>query len=183
VVDEGEIYRSGRLEPDALSRLIRERGIRTIVDLGAWDTDPALEREMQRVADELGVARYYLPMAGDGRANPNGYVAVLRILGDARNHPALVQCAAGSERTGAAIVLYRRVVQGLRIQSVYAESFEHGHVPEDFEWLAYLADWTGPIESAYHDGGWIPGMPPLEAEPGVMADARPLAKQRLPSDD
>jgi len=182
VVEEGRIYRSGRLEPEAMRRLIEERGIRTVIDLGSWDRERAKAEEMQRIADEKGVTRYVVRMLGDGRANPNGYVAVLRLLADAKNQPVLVQCAAGSERTSAAIVLYRHVIQGRLIQPSYEESFGYGHDPEDYEWIAFLADWADEVEQAYRSGGWIPGLPPVEPQPGGWVDARPADSQWVPPD-
>lgn len=182
VVEEGSVYRSGRLQPEAMRRVIEERGLRTVIDLGAWDRDPELSERMQRIAEESGVTRYVLPMSGDGRANPNGYVAVLNLLADPENHPVLVQCAAGSERTSAAIVLYRHVIQGKLIQPSYEESFEFGHDPEDYEWIAYLADWVDEIATAHRAGGWIPGLPPVEAKPGVEVHAGPARSQWVPPD-
>ena len=153
-----------------------------MVDLGGWDADGAQWQANQDVADELGVTRYAIHMSGDGRANPNGYLAALRILADPANQPALVHCAAGTERTGAAVVLYRHLVQGQLIQPSYEESFEHGHEAEDYEWIAYLADWVDEIGEAWRSGGWIEGLPPVEARPGEIVNARPAPSQWVPPD-
>jgi protein tyrosine/serine phosphatase len=182
VVEEGVLYRSGRLEAPALRRAIAEHGLKTVVDLGGWDANAAEWQANQDVADELGVTRYAIHMSGDGRANPNGYVTVLRILADPANQPALVHCAGGTERTGAAVVLYRHLVQGKLIQPSYEESFEHGHQVEDYEWIAYLADWVDEIGAAWRSGGWIEGVPPVEARPGELVDANPDPKQWVPPD-
>jgi protein tyrosine/serine phosphatase len=182
VVEEGVLYRSGRLEAPALRRAIAEHGLKTVVDLGGWDANAAEWQANQDVADELGVTRYAIHMSGDGRANPNGYVTVLRILADPANQPALVHCAGGTERTGAAVVLYRHLVQGKLIQPSYEESFEHGHQVEDYEWIAYLADWVDEIGAAWRSGGWIEGVPPVEARPGELVDANPAPNQWVPPD-
>jgi hypothetical protein len=182
VVEDGVLYRSGRLEAPALRRAISEYGLKTVVDLGGWDGDPEQWQANQDVADELGVTRYAIHMSGDGRANPNGYLTVLRILADPANQPALVHCAGGTERTGAAVVLYRHLVQGELIQPSYEESFEHGHEVEDYEWIAYLADWIDEIGAAWRSGGWIEGVPPVEARPGQLVDATPAPNQWVPPD-
>ena len=182
-VEEGVLYRSGRLEAPALRRVIEEHGLVTIVDLGGWDANPAQWQANQAVADELGVTRYALHMSGDGRANPNGYLAALRILADPANQPALVHCAGGSERTGTAVVLYRHLVQGRLIQPSYEESLEHGHKPKDYEWIAFLADWLDEIGVAWRAGGWIEGLPRVEARPGELVDATPAPSQWIPPDD
>ena len=183
VVEEGVLYRSGRLEAPALRRAIEEHGLVTVVDLGGWDMDREQWQANQQVADELGVKRYAIHMSGDGRANPNGYVAALRILADPANQPALVHCAGGTERTGAAVVLYRHLVQGRLIQPSYEESFEYGHQVEDYEWIAYLADWVDEIGEAWRSGGWVEGLPPVEPVLGEAVNAHPAPSQWIPPDD
>lgn len=182
-VEEGVLYRAGRLEAPALRRAIEENDLVTVVDLGGWDMDPEQWQANQAVADELGVTRYAIHMSGDGRANPNGYVTALRILADPANQPALVHCAGGSERTGAAVVLYRHLVQGRLIQESYEESFEHGHEAKDYEWIAYLADWADEIAEAWRSGGWVDGLPPVEARPGETVNGYPAPSQWIPPDD
>ena len=182
VVEEGVLYRSGRLEAPALRRAIEQHQLKTLVDLGGWDSNPDEWARNQALADELGVTRYAIHMNGDGRANPNGYVAVLRILANPENQPALVHCAGGSERTGAAVVLYRHLVQGRLLQPAYEESFEYSHAAEDYEWIAYLADWVDEIEAAWRGGGWVEGVPPVEPEPGKLVKAHPAPNQWVPPD-
>ena len=183
VVEEGELYRSGRLETEVLRDVIQEYDIKTVVDLGSFDRYPEKQRSNQEAAAELGATWYGLQMVGDGRANPNGYVAALRLLSDPANQPALIQCAGGSERTGTAVVLYRHVVQGRRIQPSYEESFQHGHDADSYRWIAFLADWADEIGDAYRDGGWIDGLPPIEPLPGQNVRAKPAASQWVPPDD
>ena len=172
VVVEGEVYRSGRLTPTTLRRVILENGIRTVVDLGAYDHRPEQARRIRETADELGVTKFDVTMIGDGRANPNGYVEVLRILTDPQRRPVLVQCSAGAQRTGAAVLLYRHVVEGVPIQEAYPEAFLHGHEPDSWAMLAYVADWASAIGDAYRTGRPIPGVPPIEARSDGAVDAR-----------
>ena len=94
----------------------------------------------------------------------------------------LLENAAGTERTGAAVVLYRHLVQGRQVQPSYEESFEHGHEPEDYEWIAYLADWREELGAAWRSGGWIEEVPPVEPRPGQITDARPAPSQWVPPD-
>lgn len=182
VVEKGVLYRSGRLENPALRRVIEQYGIKTIVDLGSWDMSRRKADANQALADDLGVTRYPIYMLGDGRANPNGYVAVLRILSDPAKQPVLVECAGGSERTSAAVVLFRHLVQGRSVQEAYEESFQFGHHADDYEWLAFLADWLDRITAAYAKGGFIEGLPPVVPEPGVTVRAYPAEGQFEPAD-
>ncbi|MEO1583169.1 MAG: tyrosine-protein phosphatase [Planctomycetota bacterium] len=107
VVEAGEVYRSGRLSPTATRRVVENRGIKTIIDLGAFVPGSAEERRAQRTASALGVTRYRLDLEGDATGNPNEYAHAIRLMNDPANRPVLVHCAAGSERTGCLVALWR----------------------------------------------------------------------------
>ncbi len=121
VVEAGELYRSGRLTPTATARIVENRGIRTIIDLGAFHPGSAEERRAQRAAEALGVTRYRLDLEGDATGNPNEYAHALRILNDPANRPVLVHCAAGSERTGCFVALYRAQERGVTVAETLDE--------------------------------------------------------------
>lgn len=165
VVEPGRLYRAGELTPAATDRVIREHHIRTIVDLGAYDKDPAGERVAERTASALGVERRVFRLEGDGTGNPNAYVEALRIITDPARQPVLVHCSAGSERTGACILLYRTIVQGRTRDEVFHESLEHKHDPSRNTRLRpYLDEWTGAIERAFR------------SSPDVLIDGQPKAE-------
>ncbi|MEM9166714.1 MAG: tyrosine-protein phosphatase [Planctomycetota bacterium] len=115
VVEAGEVYRSGRLTPAATRRVVENRGIRTIIDLGAYNPGTDEERRAQRTAEALGVTRYRLDLAGDATGNPNEYAHALRLVNNPTNRPVLIHCAAGSERTGCMVALYRAQESGERV--------------------------------------------------------------------
>ncbi|MBC7835600.1 MAG: tyrosine-protein phosphatase [Phycisphaerales bacterium] len=164
VVEAGHIYRSAALSPAQTKTLAERHGIKTIVDLGAFDRDKGKETAAQRTADALGVRRHVFRLEGDGTGNPNQYVAALKLLADEANHPVLVHCATGAQRTGACIILYRHIIQGRSIESVYPEAFDYRHSPGDnWKLMAYLADWTDEITSSFESGRPIAGFPPPPA--------------------
>lgn len=81
VIIEGQAYRSGRLTPGVMRKVVEERGIRTILDLGAFIEGSPKDLEQQRVADELGVVRFRMPnLIGDGTGNPNEFAHAVRML-------------------------------------------------------------------------------------------------------
>lgn len=148
VVVEGRIYRSGQNSERVLRRLARELGLRTIVDLGGTGDKPATRAE-RALAEELGIRRYEFGLPGDGTGDPDRWAAVERILADESAQPLLVHCAAGAQRTGTAVLLYRNLIEGRPIAEVYPETFEHGHEPDEWELLAFLADHLDEIRAAY----------------------------------
>lgn len=160
VVEEGVLYRSGELTTTALASVVRERGIRTIVDFGAHDHDPDDERREQRTAEILGVDRHVLNLNGDATGDPNRYAEALRIMSDPDAQPILVHCAAGSQRTGCAVALYRSLVQGWDDGRALAETTEYRHDPEDNPRLPRMyRAWKAEVGRALESGAPIPYTP------------------------
>lgn len=157
VVEAGQIYRSGRQTPAMMERLVREHGIRTIIDLGAFGLDTREEREAQRTAAALGVDRFRFTLQGDGTGDPNEYVAALRLMTDPARRPVLVHCAAGAQRTSGCVVLYRHIVQGKTVDQVFPEAFEFEHDSRRNPKLRpYLDQWTPAIVESFKTGVRIP---------------------------
>jgi protein tyrosine/serine phosphatase len=163
VVEAGRLYRSGELTPAATRLVVEQDHIRTIVDLGAYDIDPAGERVAERTAAALGVERHVFRLNGDGTGNPNAYVEALRILTDPAKQPALVHCSAGSQRTSACVLLYREIVEGRPFLADMGEALEHGHDPaKNTRMRPYLEQWHAKIGEAFRTGTLIDGQPRAE---------------------
>lgn len=156
VVREGAIYRSGELTPQAMRTVVEKYGIRTIIDFGAHDHDPAGERREQAATDSLGVERTVLLMQGDGTGDPNNYVEALRIMTDPEKQPVLVHCAAGAQRTGCAVALYRSIVQGWDDDKALEETRQYRHDPAKNPHLEEMyRTWRDEIARALKDGHTI----------------------------
>ncbi len=152
VVEEGKVYRSGGLTPAGFERVVREHKIKTIVDLGGFTDDPVGEQAAARTAKVLGVARHTFNLRGDGTGDPRNYIEALSIITNPASHPVLVHCAAGSQRTGACIMLYRKITQGTPFETSLDEARRYDHDPVDNpKLMPYLADHGAAIESAVKD--------------------------------
>lgn len=172
VVTPERIFRSGKLTPAAMSAVVREHGIKTIIDLGAWVHDPRGERLEARTSQVLGVERHVFDLLGDSTGDPNDYVEALRLMTDPANQPVLVHCGAGTERTGVIVYLYRTIVEGRPKDEALAEAERAGHSPRRNPRLAQTLDrWEEPIARAYREGGRIE----LGAGPGAPAGTGPEA--------
>lgn len=153
VVEPGRLYRSASLTESTLRKIHDQYHIKTVVDLGAYALQPEREQAIQKCAGDLGITRHVFNLNGDGTGNPNDYVEALRLMAEPANEPVLVMCNAGAQRTGAAVILYRHIIEGRNIQDCYAESFDFRHDPgKDWIMLAYLADWAPIIAEAYRQG-------------------------------
>lgn len=179
VVEEGKVYRSGELTPASLSKIVRERGIRTEVDLGTFRDDPAGEARMAKAATALGVTRYSFHLYGDASGDPNEYLQALRLINDPANQPVLVHCGAGTHRTGCAVVLYRTIVQGKDYQASLREAEEFDYLPEKHVMVKQMLDqWREPIAKAMKSGtALVEGTTP-HAE--TVANPAPTTIQLVP---
>ena len=172
VVEEGQITRSGRMTPATMRKLYNRTHVKTMIDLGMYKTGTPDEIAAQKTADELGITRHRLFLKGDATGNPNYYVHALRLMTDPDNLPVHIHCNAGAQRTSAAVILYRVIVQGETIPEVYPEAFNYGHHPStDWILLHYVTTWLEPIRQAYESGGWIEGfvVPEDAVEMGYVA--------------
>ena len=156
-VVEGSLYRSGELTPIATRRVVQEHGIRLIIDMGAHELDSDEERLAQKTADALGVRRIRLPLWGDATGDPNQYVRALQLIADEANQPVLLHCAAGAERTGCAIAMYRHIYEGVSLEDGLAEATTHRHNPEkNPHVMNMLREWTDDVERSLKTGEPIP---------------------------
>lgn len=153
----GQIYRSGKLTPAALTTVVREHGIRTVVDLGAWPEGSRADRREARTAAALGVDRVRLPdVIGDSTGDANAYVEALRIMNDPARRPVLVHCGAGTERTGCVVALYREFEEGWSQEKAFEEAVRAGHSPRRNPKLREtLETWSEPIRDALVTGGKV----------------------------
>ena len=153
-VVEGEIYRAGKLTPAALASVIEKHGIKTVIDLGAFEEGSKEDLLQQRTAEAMGVTRHRFKLYGDAGGDPNHYATSLRIMTDPANQPVLVHCGAGTERTGCTIAMYRQIFQGESLDAAFAEADERGHNPEKNPKLWYTVQvFTGPVRDALETGG------------------------------
>ncbi|MBN2448379.1 MAG: tyrosine-protein phosphatase [Phycisphaerae bacterium] len=124
VVTEGHLYRSGDVTPTQLGRLKQRYGVgRVICLLNAEAPETIAEREAAR---GLGIEWQNIPLTGDGASTPEDRVAILTLLLDEAASPTLVHCAAGANRTGLAIGLYRIHHDGWDYERVLAEMKDYG---------------------------------------------------------
>lgn len=88
------------------------------------------------------------------------------MLADERNHPVLVHCSAGAQRTSGCVVLYRDIVQGRDNAEARREALNFRHDPRDNPRLfEYLDDWQEKIRRAFRTGSQVPDQPPVEVSP------------------
>jgi tyrosine-protein phosphatase SIW14 len=133
-VRDGVLYRSGQLTPVAFNRALTEYRIKTAITLR-----PARDPQANATADtweedvcrERGVRFVRLAPREEGEAGleemARGFLAV---LDDPANHPVLMHCVAGRDRTGTMCAIYRMEYDGWPPARAAAEMTEHEFDPD-----------------------------------------------------
>jgi len=131
VVEPGQVYRSGMVKPGPLSRVVQEYEIKTILTLLKFEEDDSDQAAEEALAVREGISILRIPMPGDGCAEFDLLEQAAAILADESHRPILVHCAAGIQRTGASLAVWRMKYQGWSLEQVLSEMREHGYDAED----------------------------------------------------
>lgn len=119
VVQPGELYRSGSLTPRTLEQVTQRHGIRTVLSmLNPEAPESVAERA---AAERLGLHWINVPLRGNGASEPADREIIRQVMLDKSNRPLLVHCAAGVNRTGLAVGMYRIHEQGWTYDQVLEE--------------------------------------------------------------
>jgi protein tyrosine phosphatase (PTP) superfamily phosphohydrolase (DUF442 family) len=128
VVEPGRLYRCGTVSPAQLERLQREAGIRRVISLlDPVHPDSVAERQ---AAERLGLNWENVPLRGNGASTPTDRDGLRGLLLDPNAPPTLVHCAAGVNRTGLAVGMYRLHAQHWTLEQVMAELRANGFEDE-----------------------------------------------------
>lgn len=164
IVDAGRLYRSGEVTPQHLARLQREYGIRRVISL--LDPTAAVTRAEREAAQTLGLEWHNVPLPGDGASTPRQRDLLRALLVQPDSPPTLVHCAAGVNRTGLAVGMYRLHCQGWSLAQVMAElranDFEdlpkHQNLRDALQAEAQLAELAA-APAAHLPDAEVPGLP------------------------
>jgi protein tyrosine/serine phosphatase len=131
VVEEGKIYRSGQLSRHLVREMLRKHHIQRVVDL-TFDNPEDANHEAELAAIlELGIERRLCPLLSDGTGDTHIYAQAVAAVAEAAREgkPVLVHCAAGTQRTGGVVALYRMLVQGKSPEFAFAEMRKYKYDP------------------------------------------------------
>ena len=120
VVEPGEIYRSAQLDGDTLGRLIRAKGIRTVLNLRGPNPETAWYRAERAATIEAGATLIDIPMASDYWMTRDQAKTVIETL-DSCERPVLIHCQFGAERTGLVAVIAELIRPGGSLAEARAE--------------------------------------------------------------
>ncbi|MGA2322808.1 MAG: tyrosine-protein phosphatase [Sedimentisphaerales bacterium] len=141
VVEQGRIYRSGQLSAPLVKKVLADHNIRVIVDLTNDDPKNQDQQAEKKAAAELNIKVLRFPMSGKGTGDVNDYASAVAAIANAekQNLPVLVHCAAGAQRTGGVIAMFRLLVQKKDPAFVISEMKRYGwNAKDNPDLLPYL---------------------------------------------
>jgi protein tyrosine phosphatase (PTP) superfamily phosphohydrolase (DUF442 family) len=141
VVEQGSIYRSGQLSASLVKKVLADHNIRVIVDLTNDDPKNQDQQAEKKAAAELNIKVLRFPMSGKGTGDVNYYASAVAAIANAekQNLPVLVHCAAGTQRTGGVIAMFRLLVQKKDPAFVISEMKHYGwNAKDNPDLLPYL---------------------------------------------
>lgn len=165
-VEEGCLYRSGRLPAALVGKVLRDHGIKVIVALNAEASDDVDDLAERKAAGDLGVELLRFPLRGDGTGEVDHYIAAVAAIARARQQGkcVLVHCIAGSQRTGGVIACYQLLVENRTPAEALREMKRGGWRTRDVALTAYINANLAVIAAGLHDQGIIAAVPnPLPA--------------------
>jgi len=119
VVVDGRLYRSGTVTAAHLENLSNGYGVRTVLSLlNAEAPETIAERA---AAEALGLRWINVPLPGNGASTREERERIKQVLFDDSLGGLLVHCAAGTNRTGLAVGMYRLHRGGWTVDQVLSE--------------------------------------------------------------
>lgn len=154
VVEQGLIYRSGRLPLDRAQATLANHHIRVLIDLTENKPGNRFQLKERAAAKALGIEYHNFPLIGDGTGDIRSYAQAIAVMHQARHEgkPVLVHCAAGAQRTGGVVAAYRVLVERKSPDEVRAELKHYGWKPgKDQVLLNYLNRNMAKLAELLHD--------------------------------
>ncbi len=148
-IGEGRAYRSRQPDAALLEHVIQDLGVRTVINLRGENTGDAWYDAEVAAVERLGAKLANVAMSANRPPSAETLLALHETLLSAE-HPILIHCKGGADRTGAAAAIWRMAVAGDgREQALGELDCRYGH----FEASTPAMDWLARVYQP--DVAWI----------------------------
>jgi protein tyrosine/serine phosphatase len=129
VVSVGQVYRSGQMSAGTLAGVIREHGIRTVLNFRGASPKQAWYSVETNVTHQLGVQHLDFALSAGREVSEQEIETILDSIQRAPK-PILIHCNGGADRTGLISALYLYTVEGKPSDVADRElTAFYGHIP------------------------------------------------------
>ena len=123
VVEPGQVYRSSRMSPEALTKVIQANGIRSVLSLIGRN------RAESDTVQRLGAEYFDVSLSDRHEVTDEQFEEIFAIIRRAPR-PLLIHCKAGADRVGLVASLYRYAIEGQSAAVADQElTIRYGHLP------------------------------------------------------
>lgn len=141
-VSDGVLYRSAQLSAAETRSVVRQYGIRSVLNLRGAHRGSEWYDEEVAAAAQLGLAHYDYPLSAKHFVDGERIAEILDIVRRAPK-PLLIHCKSGADRTGLVAALYRFAEGGASAAEADRElSLAYGHFP-------YLTSRSGAMDDSF----------------------------------
>src|SRR5439155_4655128 len=128
VVVPGRVYRSAQLTPAQLERVVRDHDIKTVINLRGRPFSDWYPAEAQ-TTQALGVSQEDITTSANRLPAPGEVRRLIEIF-DRSEHPILMHCQQGADRTGLAATMYLLLYSDAEYADARRQcSPRFGHIP------------------------------------------------------
>jgi predicted protein tyrosine phosphatase len=127
VVVPGRVYRSAQLKPGQLEAFVRAHGIRTVVNLRGRPFLEWYPAEMQ-ATQKLGISQEDITTSANRLPSPGEVRRLIEVF-ERSEHPLLIHCQQGADRTGLAAAMYQLLYTDASYGDARSQcSLRYGHL-------------------------------------------------------
>ena len=149
VVEPGRLYRSGQPTAEQFAAVIKQYGIRTVLNLRNPDKEANYVDDAP-LAQPYGARVVRLPISSTTPLSAEELSSLRALYGDPRDYPILVHCEQGHARTGVAVAIWRIERQGWdpakAVQDIIASGYPVRE--ENAQMRELLLHWKAPAGPA-----------------------------------
>jgi tyrosine-protein phosphatase SIW14 len=118
------IFRSAQPKSEIEFNFLAFQSIKTIIDLENEAGEATWEAGM---CEGAGIVFKIVPLSAYVPPSEQDVKTVLDYMNDPANHPILIHCAHGQDRTGLLVGMYRRQFENVDKWTAWSEMLEHGY--------------------------------------------------------
>ena len=154
VVQPDRVLRSAQMTPEQLRRAVTRHGVRTMVNLRGCCADFPWYCDDTRVAHDLGLSQEDVCLSAIRLPTPSEVRRLVEVL-DRTEHPILLHCRQGVDRTGLAAAAVKLLQPGVTLGEARRQlSICYGYVPlngtENMDrFLNLYAEWLQSIDCVH----------------------------------